>query len=112
MPSSFVFQRLLALGRYSRPSILTGNQQAAPSPFSRPILWLIRLSRRYALDWGGSRLGSAFSSEVIGLRVLSGNSTWSYFPVPSPPSVFTRYNCLYFASSLLLAALSVKKLTR
>src|SRR5262249_5525070 len=44
MPLSFVFQRLCIVGRYSFPAALIGNQQAAPSPFSRPTLWLVRLS--------------------------------------------------------------------
>src|SRR5271157_3428724 len=44
--TALVFQRTLTLGRKTPPWKATGNQEAAPSPFSRPTLWLVRLSTR------------------------------------------------------------------
>src|ERR1017187_3648509 len=44
IPSSFDFQRAFGPGVSSNPDTEMRNQEAAPSPLSRPMLWLVTLS--------------------------------------------------------------------
>src|SRR5688572_16796815 len=95
MPCALVFHRAFMLGRYSLPAIVTANHDAAPSPFSRPMLWLVRSPVANTLAPIGSFSGSAMSLAVSARRQPSGNSTRVYPVAPAPPMDLSTNNRLY-----------------
>src|ERR1700730_4343816 len=100
MPLSFVFHRAFMLGRYSLPLILTGNHEAAPSPFSRPMLWLVRLSAAYGRSPAGISEGLSISLRASGLRVPSAHRSLVYPLAPTPPNSFSKKRARYLARSM------------
>jgi hypothetical protein len=95
MPSSFVFQRTLIEGRISCPEILTGNQDAAPSPLSLPTLWLVLLSCRYTRASLGNATSSVRSKDIKVRDYRLARRTRQYLLANSSPSPLGPNNGLY-----------------
>src|SRR5271166_6009826 len=103
MPSSFVFQRTLIEGRISCPEILTGNQDAAPSPLSLPTLWLVILSCRYTRAFPGNATSRERSKDVMVRVARLARRTRLYLSAESSPSSLGPNNWRYFVCSVFFA---------
>src|SRR5262249_30710672 len=99
IPPSLVFQRPFSDGLKTLPWTSTGNQLAAPSPLSLPILWLVRSPLVRMRSWVGTT--PSRSSAVRGEIPPKGFLAKLYPKAPLPPTSLDLYSGRIFVASFL-----------